>query len=90
MVKLIGDMDRKLKDVKATKGKNSNYVGHVRNCHNSIKNILKKRPLNFRVNKQIIELVNDTNEAIVMVRTKLPLIGETTFMCCGVDGKKEF
>lgn len=42
-----------MEKVKSLKGR---YSGHVKNCHNSIKNILKRRSFNFKVNKQFNEL----------------------------------
>lgn len=35
--------------VKTLKGR---YSGPVKNCHNSIKAILKKKSFNFKINKQ--------------------------------------
>lgn len=39
-----------MEKIQVLKGK---YAGEVRNCHNSIKNILKKKPFNFKVIKQL-------------------------------------
>ena len=71
--------------VKSLKGKFSPFV---RSCHSSIKNILKKRPFNFKVNKQINELYDETMNAIQTVRAKVAISDQTPFLCCGVDGKK--
>lgn len=43
--KLVNDMER----VKTLKGR---YSGQVKNCHNSIKTIIKKKSFNFKINKQ--------------------------------------
>lgn len=74
-----------MEKVKSLKGR---YSGQVKNCHSSIKSILKKKSFNFKINKQFNELYDETLVAIKIIREKIPISEQTTFLCCGVDGKK--
>ncbi len=74
-----------MQKVKALKGP---YSGQVKRCHNSIKAILKKKSFNFKFTKQFNDLYDETVVAIAAIRKKIPDAQKTSFLCCGVDGKK--
>ena len=75
-----------MEKVKILKGR---YSGPVKNCHNTIKSILKKKSFNFKINKQFNELYDETLTAIKLIKEKIPMAEKTTFLCCGTDGQKE-
>ena len=54
-----------MEKVKILKGR---YAGPVKNCHNTIKSILKKKSFNFKINKQFNELYDETLTAIKLIK----------------------
>lgn len=62
----------------------------IEECLKDIRLILKKKSLNFKVNSQIRQIVEDTETSLVAVRKEFAYIKETKFLCCGTDGTKKF
>jgi hypothetical protein len=79
---LIGDMR------KQEKGSTNEYrenIAAIEDCLRDIRTILKKKPLNFKVNQQIKEIITDTEASLVAIRKDLATIKDTKFLCCGTE-----
>lgn len=57
----------------------------IEECLKDIRSILKKKSLNFKVNNQIRQIVEDTETSIVAIRKEFAYIKETKFLCCGTE-----
>jgi hypothetical protein len=62
----------------------------IEECLKDVRAILRKKPLNFKVNPQIRQLIEDTDSSLVAIRKDLVAVKDTKFLCCGTDGAKKF
>ena len=70
------------------KGAGNDFREHqltVQDCLNDIHALNRKRPLNFKVNKELVQLIEDTEACINALGRSLAGIGETKVMCCGTE-----
>ena len=84
---LIADMK------KNEKGTPADYREHqtvIEDCLKDVRTILRKKPLNFKVNPQIKQLIEDTDSSLQAIRKDLLSVKDTKFLCCGTDGAKKF
>jgi hypothetical protein len=73
---------------KNEKGTFSDYREHqmvIEECLKDIRSILKKKPLNFKINTQIKQIVEDTDSSLVSIRKELVYAKETKTLCCGTE-----
>lgn len=87
MANLVGEIK------KNEKGSPSELREHqitFEDCLKDIRIILKKKSLNFKVNPQIKQILDDTDSSLAAVRKDLATIKDTKFLCCGTDGGKKF
>lgn len=78
---------------KNEKGAGPDFREHqmaIEDCLKDVRTILRKKPLNFKVNPQIRQLIEDTDSSLVAIRKDLVTVKDTKFMCCGTDGAKKF
>jgi hypothetical protein len=82
LAELLGEMK------KVEKGASNEFREHqvaVDDCLKDIRIILRKKPLNFKINPQIRQIVEDTESSLVAVRKEFVTIKETKFLCCGTE-----
>jgi len=58
---------------------------NIQDCLNDVRSILKKQPINFKVNKQFTQIIEDTETSLSALGKSLLNIGDTKFMCCGTE-----
>ena len=73
---------------KNEKGASNEYREHlmaIDDCLKDVRIILKKKPLNFKINPQIKQIIEDTESSLIAVRKDLANIKDTKFLCCGTE-----
>ena len=84
---LVGEMK---KNEKGSPNEFREHLMTIDDCLKDIRIILKKKSLNFKVNPQIKQIIDDTDSSLIAVRKDLATIKDTKFLCCGTDGGKKF
>ena len=82
MVETVGEMK------KEEKGAKTQFIENIRaveDCQKDIRSILKKRPLNFKVNQEIKQIIDDTKISLDAMRADLRTYKDTKFLCCGTE-----
>jgi hypothetical protein len=57
----------------------------IEDCLRDIGSILKKKSLNFKINPQIRQIIEDTDSSLAAIRKDLVTVKETKFLCCGTE-----
>lgn len=86
MEKNLADLAAEMR--KNEKGSAPDYREHqmaIEDCLRDISTILKKKTLNFKINPQIKQIVDDTDSSLVAIRKDLVTVKETKFLCCGTE-----
>lgn len=78
------------KNEKGTTGEYREHMNAIDDCLKDVRTILRKKPLNFKVNPQMRQLIEDTESSLQAVRKDLTGVKDTKFLCCGTDGAKRF
>lgn len=92
-IKGLGALEKNMSDLlgemqSRKKGSPKDFMRHieiVEQCLASIQSILKK-PLKFKVNKDIQELIHSTEDTLIGIRKSLPRITDTKCLCFGAEG----
>lgn len=57
----------------------------IDDCLKDLRSILKKKPLNFKINPQIRQIIEDTDASLIAIRKDLVTVKDTKFLCCGTE-----